>query len=65
VLSKQDKDIDESTALAEAAREFLKQDHPLKKLEGVPEDHELVLFDHIQPVFDGRFTSPWLLKYLR
>jgi hypothetical protein len=42
----------------------LTQEHPLKKLEAVPEEHELVLFDHLQPVLDGRFTSPWLLKYL-
>lgn len=65
VLSKQNKDPEESKHLADTAREFLKRDHPLKKLKGVPEEHELVLFDHLQPVLDGRFTSPWLLKYLR
>ena len=65
VLSKQNKDLEESKNLADTAREFLKRDHPLKKLEGVPDEHELVLFDHLQPVLDGRFTSPWLLKYLR
>jgi hypothetical protein len=65
VLSKQNKNLEEAAALAETAREFLKRDHPLKKLEGVPEEHQLVLFDHVQPVFDGRFTSPWLLQYLR
>jgi hypothetical protein len=65
VLVKQKKNPEESQSLAEGARRILTQEHPLKKLEGVPEEHELVLFDHLQPVLDGRFTSPWLLKYLQ
>lgn len=65
VLSKQNKNLVESQSLAGIAREFLTREHPLKRLEGVPEEHELVLFDYLQPVLDGRFTSPWLLKYLQ
>jgi hypothetical protein len=65
VLVKQKKNLEESQSLAEGARQILTQEYPLKKLEGVPEEHELVLFDHLQPALDGRFTSPWLLKYLQ
>jgi hypothetical protein len=32
---------------------------------GVPKEHELALFDHLQPVFDGRFTGLHLLQYLQ
>jgi hypothetical protein len=31
---------------------------------GIPREHELALFDHLQPVFDGRFTGLHLLQYL-
>ena len=31
----------------------------------IPKEHELALFDHIQPVFDGRFTGLHLLQYLQ
>jgi hypothetical protein len=31
----------------------------------VPEEHELALFDHLQPIFDGRFTGLHLLPYLQ
>ncbi|KIW98283.1 uncharacterized protein Z519_01867 [Cladophialophora bantiana CBS 173.52] len=34
-------------------------------LNRIPEDHELVLFDHLQPVFEGWFTGPHLPKYLQ
>ena len=30
-----------------------------------PKEHELALFDHLQPVFDGRFTGLHLLQYLQ
>src|SRR3712207_2360060 len=33
--------------------------------DGIPKEHELALFDHLQPVFDGRFTGLHLLQYLR
>ena len=32
---------------------------------GIPLENELALFDHLQPVFDGRFTGLHLLQYLR
>jgi hypothetical protein len=34
-------------------------------LNSIRKDHELALFDHLQPVFDGRFTGLHLLQYLR
>lgn len=31
----------------------------------IPPEHELALFDHLQPLYDGRFTGLHLLQYLR
>ena len=32
---------------------------------GIPPEHELALYDHLQPVFDGRYTGLHILQYLR
>ncbi|KIY02879.1 uncharacterized protein Z520_01344 [Fonsecaea multimorphosa CBS 102226] len=74
-------ELQESATLAQMARKVLLKPHPLGPLEtdtgqgqegvlvqgpnGIPKDHELALFDHLQPVFDGRFTGLHLLRYLR
>jgi hypothetical protein len=45
---------------AVARTEFL----PFDPLNGVAEEDEIALFDHLQPVFGGRFTGTSLLKYV-
>lgn len=65
VLTQQSKDLDEAQQLASRARTVLASLLPLNPLDGgVEADDELALFDHLQPVFDGRFTGRKLLKYL-
>lgn len=65
VLTQQGKDPDEAQQLASRARSVLASLLPLNPLDGgVEEDDELALFDHLQPVFDGRFTGRALLKYV-
>ncbi len=50
--------------LLKSARTVLEKLLPLDPLEGVSEDHEIALFDHLQPVFDGRFAGRELLQYV-
>ena len=65
VLTRQGKDLDEAQQLASRARNVLASVLPLNPLDvGVGIDDELALFDHMQPVFNGRFTGRTLLKYL-
>ena len=55
---------EEVQQLASSAREVLERLLPLNPLEGVEPEDELALFDHLQPVFDGRFVGSKLLKYV-
>ena len=62
----QDKNPEKADQLALKARTALTRLlalNPLAGVEAAAED-ELALFDHLQPVFDGRFTGRDLLKYL-
>lgn len=60
----QDKDPEEADQLASKARTVLTRLLKINPLEGVDVADELALFDHLQPVFDGRFTGRDLLKYV-
>lgn len=64
ILRERGGDIEEADALATSARGVLAKLLPLNRLVGVLKEHELALFDHIQPVFDGRFTGRQLLYYV-
>lgn len=64
ILKQKRKNPDWSETLLLNARDTLAKLLPLNPLEGVPPEHELALFDHIQPIFDGRFTGTQLLRYL-
>lgn len=65
ILTQQGKDLDEAQQLESRARSVLASLLPLNPLDGgVEEEDELALFDHLQPVFDGRFTGRALLKYM-
>ena len=64
ILQQQDKDPDESQELASQARAILAKLLPLNPLDGVDPSDEIALFDHLQPVFDGRFVGRSLLKYV-
>ena len=65
---KNDDDEDEEAAqLAASARKVLAKLLPLDPLPSgvvVKEEDELALFDHLQPVFDGRFTGRAFLGYV-
>ena len=54
----------EMEKLATQARKVLSRLLPFDPLNGVTEEDELALFDHLQPVFGGRFTGTCLLKYV-
>lgn len=64
ILNQQDKDPEEAHQLASRARTVSTRLLPLHPLDGVEAEDELALFDHLQPVFDGRFTGRGLLKYV-
>ena len=64
VLVKQNKNLKEAEQLSKMARKVLERTHPLEDLKNVAEEHELAKFDHLQPVFDGRFTGLSILKYV-
>ena len=65
VLNEQGKDLEEAEALASRAKAALARLLPLADpLGDVDAGDELALFDHLQPVFDGRFTGRALLKYV-
>lgn len=64
ILKQKRKNPDWAEKLLANARSTLAKLLPLNPLEGVPEEHELALFDHIQPIFDGRFTGTLLLQYV-
>jgi len=54
----------EATRLATEARAVLSRLLPFDPLDGVMEEDEGALFDHLQPVFGGRFTGLTLIKYV-
>lgn len=60
----QNKDPEEADQLASRARTVLTRLLKVNPLDGVKPEDELALFDHLQPVFDGRFTGRELLKYV-
>ena len=64
ILSLQGKEPEEGKQLASRAREVLERLLPLNPLQGVKEGDELALYDHLQPVFDGRFVGRRLLRYV-
>ncbi|MAD82195.1 MAG: hypothetical protein CL912_04470 [Deltaproteobacteria bacterium] len=64
VLRAAGKDDAEAEGLAAKARSVLSRLLPYDPLDGVATEDELVLFDHLQPVFGGRFTGTSLLKYV-
>lgn len=64
VLKQNGKDGPEASTLAAKARTVLSRLLPYDPLNGVAEEDELALYDHLQPVFGGRFTGTSLLKYV-
>lgn len=64
ILTKNGKDSIEVDTLASKARSVLSRLLPYDPLDGVAEDDQIALFDHLQPVFGGRFTGTSLLKYV-
>ncbi|KAL8834257.1 MAG: hypothetical protein Q9170_003844 [Blastenia crenularia] len=64
ILKEQGKEADEAQQLATQAESVLGRLLPSSPLEGVVPGDELALFDHLQPVFDGRFAGRTLLKYV-
>jgi len=66
ILRQQGKSTKEVQELEGRARSVLHKLLPLSPLDGVPKKHELVLFDHLQPLFSGaRFTGRQLLQYVK
>jgi tetratricopeptide (TPR) repeat protein len=64
VLKKSGKDGREAEELVQKAGSVLSGLLPWDPLEGVLDGDELVLYDHLQPVFSGRFTGTCYLKYV-
>lgn len=64
VIKQMGKDPAEAEGLVTKARSVLSRLLPYDPLDGVEEEDELALFDHLQPVFGGRFTGLSLLKYI-
>jgi len=64
VLKKKGNDSAEAEGLVTKARSVLSRLLPYDPLEGVAEEDEIGLFDHLQPIFGGRFTGLSLLKYI-
>ncbi|KAL9598499.1 MAG: hypothetical protein Q9219_004472 [cf. Caloplaca sp. 3 TL-2023] len=64
ILKEQGKEQNEAQQLESKARVILDRLLPSHPLNGVESGDELALFDHLQPVFDGRFAGRTLLKYV-
>ena len=64
ILKEQNKDLEEGQRLASRARTVFAQLLHFNPLGEVEPGDEIALFDHLQPVFDGRFTGRALLKYV-
>lgn len=63
ILGNLGKDQTEATKLKDQARAVLNRTLCEDPLDGVTEEDELALFDHLQPVFDDRFMGRSLFKY--
>jgi tetratricopeptide (TPR) repeat protein len=64
ILRQSSRDSAEAEALATKARSVLSRLLPFDPLNGIAEEDEIALFDHLQPVFGGRFVGLSLLKYV-
>ena len=67
ILQRQEKCATEAKELEKAALQTLRtlsESLCLEALKNVDEEHRLALFDHLQPVFDGRFAGIHILEYL-
>ena len=64
ILVEQGKEPEEVQQLASLAREVLVRLLSLNPLGEVKPEDELALFDHLQPVFAGRFVGSKLLRYV-
>lgn len=65
IIRQKEKDPIEADGLITKARSVLSRLLPYDPLDGVAAEDELALFDHLQPVFGGRFTGGLsLLKYI-
>lgn len=64
ILAEKGEQTSEAVTLKAKARSVLSRLLPFDPLDGVPEEDEGALFDHLQPVFGGRFTGNSLLKYV-
>ena len=65
-LQEQDMRAEEARRLAIEAKDVLSRMLPYdpEPITGVREEDTLALFDHLQPVFGGRFTGTKLLGYV-
>jgi hypothetical protein len=64
ILTERGQSGEEATWLATEARAVLSRLLPFDPLNGVEDEDEGALFDHLQPVFGGRFTGLTLIKYV-
>ena len=67
ILQDQKASPEEAEELFESSRRTLRvliETQSLDALKDVKDEHELALFDHLQPVFDGRFIGRDILRYL-
>lgn len=64
ILTERGDPTPETEVLATEARAVLSRLLPFDPLDGVIEEDEGALFDHLQPVFGGRFTGLTLIKYV-
>jgi hypothetical protein len=64
ILTEKGQPSSETEHLAMEAREVLSRLLPFDPLNGVKKEDEGALFDHLQPVFGGRFTGLTLIKYV-
>ncbi|RFU32291.1 hypothetical protein B7463_g4032, partial [Scytalidium lignicola] len=65
VLRQNGKNTPETERYETQARSTLSRFLPYDPLNGVTEEDAVALFDHLQPVFGGRFTGTSLLKYVK
>jgi hypothetical protein len=64
IITKERIPTPEAEYLATEAKAVLSRLLPFDPLDGVKEEDAGALFDHLQPVFDGRFTGMTLMKYV-
>ena len=64
ILIEKGKLTEEAQYFATEARAVLSRLLPFDSLDGVKEEDEGALFDHLQPVFGGRFTGLTLINYI-